>query len=127
MCLTFNIMIPFICEITFVCRINANTTTILARKLTGVFFLIFLEGAGVENGGRENCAIYAMFQKENIFVIHEQSWTKALNIFFIADILILTNEMIYDIEPETFWAINYAIFEIDAIGSNITFVSFIWW
>ena len=71
-----------------------------------------MEGTGVENvgwsGGRGDCAIYAMFQK----AIHEQSWTKALNIFFIADILTLTNEINYDIEPETFWTINYAILKL---------------
>ena len=90
-----------------------------------------MKGAGVDNvgwsGGRGDCAIYAMFQKAKIFIIHEQPWTKALNIFFIADILTLTNEMNYDIEPETFWTINDPIFEIDAIGSNITFISSIWW
>ena len=39
-------------------------------------------------------------------------------------ILTLTNEMNYDIEPEIFWTINNPIFEINAIGSNITFISF---
>ena len=61
------------------------------------------------------------------------------SIFFIADICFLfnifllltylatlTNEMNYDIEPEIFWTINDAILEINGIGSNITFIRFIW-
>ena len=58
MCLTFNIMIPFICEITCVCRINSNTTAVLERKLTG-FLKNFLKGAGVDNVGWSG--VYAIY------------------------------------------------------------------